>query len=145
MLQERRQQRSGRQIEAIHYQLQSVARETGVQALFLADPDGLLLGAADSEHDCEVLAAYSPLIMKSAGDPDRQMKLLSRMGEVAGCSIDVRAFDLLGDRMTLGAISSGPLSDQDRMRLERAMIGVRRILRRRPIFLVPPASANGGL
>jgi len=132
MFGDRRLRRSESAPDAIRFQLDAVARQLGAKALFIADPDGLLLGAASSGLDSEALAAYAPLLVRSGVDPAMQMRLLTGMADLKGASITVRSFDLLGEPFSLGAVTDTPLRERQRLDMDRAMTGVRRILRRRP-------------
>lgn len=131
MLRDRRQRRSDCAPDAIRFQLDAVARQLGAKALFIADPDGLLLGAAGSALDSEALAAYAPLLVRSGPEPGLQMRLLTSMHDLRGRSITVRSFELLGEPFSLGVVTDEPLRERQRLEMGRAMTGVRRILRRR--------------
>ncbi len=120
---ERRRRRSADAITALHYQLSTTRTETGMDAVVLVDDRGCLVAGAGAWPLCEELAAYAPLLE----DPSRIVRrtVSARIAELSEEAYAV-SFDVLGSEVVLcgrgGGEGRGEL-------LERAMVGIRRILR----------------
>ena len=63
---ERRRRRSGDARKALSYQLAHVRDEACLEALVLADADGLVVAEAGERELCESLAALAPLVTQGA-------------------------------------------------------------------------------
>ncbi len=119
---ERRVQRSEHLGDAIGYQLGACAERAGLEALVLADGDGLLVASSPwSDERGEMIAAALPLLAKGS---DFAGVLLD---EGAGDEqVLVSTFQAAGTELFLCAVGSfGGPSHQE---IARAKVGVRRIL-----------------
>ncbi len=132
---ERRNQRSRETLKAINLQLQAVAERLEATAVWVADEDGLLLGASDTEVDSEILAAYSSLPWRLEQLPGDQMGMVALMEELQGANVTFKRFSVDGLGFTLGIARTAPDTDDetdDREEVgdqsERAITGVIRIL-----------------
>ena len=132
---ERRHQRSRQTLEAINMQLQAVAERLGATAVWVADADGLLLGASETEVDSEILAAYSSILWRLEQLPGDQMGMVALMQELKGANVAFKQFSVEGTSFTLGIARTAPDTDDDtddRQEVgdesERAITGVIRIL-----------------
>ncbi len=132
---ERRNQRSRETLKAINLQLQADAERLEATAVWVADEDGLLLGASDTEVDSEILAAYSSLPWRLEQLPGDQMGMVALMEELQGANVTFKRFSVDGLGFTLGIARTAPDTDDetdDREEVgdqsERAITGVIRIL-----------------
>ena len=125
---DRRRNRSRETLEAIHLQLQAVAERVGAVAVWIADTDGILLGASESEMDSEALAAYSSLPWRLDTSPPEQMKMVGLMDELDGYHVTFRKFDVDGVAFSLGFATQDPVTEEAREEAGRAITGVIRIL-----------------
>lgn len=132
---ERRQQRSLQTLKAINLQLQAVAERLDATAVWVADEDGLLLGASESDVDSEILAAYSSIPWRLEQLPGDQMGMVALMNELQGANVTFKKFSVDGVGFNLGIARTAPDTDDntdDREEVgdesSRAIIGVIRIL-----------------
>lgn len=66
---ERRTRRSEDPLVALHYKLSATRRDHGLEAIVVADADGLVIAGAGAWPLCEEVAAYAPLLGESeSGD-----------------------------------------------------------------------------
>lgn len=115
---ERRAQRSENRDLALGFQLAHVRDRARLEALVLADDDGLALSAAGDPSTCRELAAIAPLMAKSIlGMP---MPPLLRGAEVA-----MRIVHVHGQPLYLASVGGGVARDA---LLAHSLGGVRRIL-----------------
>jgi len=118
LLEDRRQRRSNERDTALRFQLEHTKERSGIEALVLADRDGLVLAAAGDVAECEELGAVAPLMGRAPlGMP---LPPLLRGGEVA-----VRPLSLHGQELYLAAVGGGVARDA---LLHHSMAGVQRIL-----------------
>lgn len=69
---ERRSRRSHDPLVALHYKLSATRRDGGLDALVVADADGLVIAGAGAWPLCEEVAAYAPMLGESeASVPSR--------------------------------------------------------------------------
>lgn len=120
---ERRTRRASDTRTALALQLDHVREETGMKAVVLADPQGLVVSSSGEERLCMELAALAPIV--SRGD------FLPHGTELEGEWVHVRALDYDGTELFL-ASSSDSVGDVCSARLELWLAatghGVTRIL-----------------
>jgi hypothetical protein len=115
---DRRSRRSLHRDLALGFQLEHVRDRGGLEALVLADDDGLALAVAGDPAVCRELAAIAPLWAKSIlGVP---LPPMIRGGEVA-----VRVVSVHRQPLYLASVGGGVARDA---LLAHSMRGVRRIL-----------------
>lgn len=115
---ERRTRRSSNRDLALGFQLEHVRDRARLEALVLADDDGLIVSAAGDTAVCREVAAYAPLIARSAlGVP---LPPLLRGAEVA-----IRIVEVHGLPLYLVSVGGGVARDA---LLAHSMRGVHRIL-----------------
>lgn len=115
---ERRSSRSKRRDLALGFQLEHVRDRGRLEALVLADDDGLTLSAVGDPGVCRELSAMAPLMAKSIlGIP---MPAMLRGAEVA-----VRIVHVHGQPLYLASVGGGVARDA---LLAHSLGGVRRIL-----------------
>ena len=118
MLQERRQQRTNERDAALRYQLEHSRARGGLEALVLADQQGMVVASAGAAEVCEELGAIAPLMTRSVmGMP---LPPLLRGGEVV-----VRPLRLYGQDLYLACIGGGVARD---VLMSNSVTGVQRIL-----------------
>ncbi len=132
---ERRRDRSRETLKAINLQLQAVAEHLGATAVWVADDDGLLLGASETEVDGDILAAYSSIPWRLESLPGDQMGMLALMEELQGANVSFKKFTVDDVGFTLGIAREARHTDDDTDdreevggQAERAISGVVRIL-----------------
>ncbi len=115
---ERRNRRSGHRDLALGFQLEHVRDHARLEALVLADDDGLALATAGDVAVCRELSAIAPLLARSVlGMP---LPPLLRGAEVA-----VRMVRVHGQPLYLASVGGGVARDA---LLAHSMRGVQRIL-----------------
>ncbi len=121
---ERRLTRSSDPLVALHYQLACSRRESGLDAVVVADDSGVLVAASGGWAACEELAAYAPLLVRH----DRDGSASPRSGrlEEIGVHSEVHAIEVDGQTVLLCA--RGPQPKAGAMR--QVADGVARILSR---------------
>lgn len=67
---ERRRRRSQKVLEALSFQLTALQEQEDLLAFVLADRDGLLVAAAPSSLDVEVLSALCPMVSRGEASPE---------------------------------------------------------------------------
>lgn len=75
---ERRSRRSHDPLVALHYKLSATRREGALDALVVADADGLVVAGAGAWPLCEEIAAYAP-ILEDAGEQALPSRLAGRV------------------------------------------------------------------
>ncbi len=120
---ERRRKRSGDPITALHYQLANTRSLSGMEAVVLVDDRGCLVAGAGAWPLCEELAAYAPLL----DDPARIVRrtVNSRIAEL---SEEATSFSFEIDGAEVLLCGRGGSEERSSL-LERAVVGIRRILR----------------
>jgi len=126
--QDRRKRRSRETLEAIHLQLEAVKERLGAASVWVADEDGLLLGAADGPLDSEALAAYTPLPGRLESYPDEQMGVIAQMHELDGYQVVLREFDIEGIPFIVGLAFEQAGDDEVSGEVDVAISGIVRIL-----------------
>lgn len=115
---ERRSRRSSHRDLALGFQLEHVRDRGRLEALVLADDDGLALSAAGDPAVCRELAAIAPLWAKSIlGIPLPPM--------LRGAEIAVRIVHVHGQPLYLASVGGGVARDA---LLSHSLSGVHRIL-----------------
>jgi hypothetical protein len=115
---ERRIRRSHHRDLALGFQLEHVRDKGRLEALVLADDDGLALSAAGDPAVCRELAAVAPLMAKSIlGIPMPPM--------LRGAEVAVRLVHVHGQPLYLASVGGGVARDA---LLSHSMSGVKRIL-----------------
>ncbi len=128
--QERRKDRSDKQIEALKKQLQYVAREGGFKAAVLATADGELINDIDSAYESDKLADLANTIDQTIPNA-REKADLSPIEQItltddSGNTMFFRFFSVLSQPVVLIVITSNAI---DKIELiERIVAGVKRIL-----------------
>jgi hypothetical protein len=120
---DRRRRRSRDPIIALHYQLSTVRREAGLDALVLVDDSGCLVAGAGAWPVCEELAAYAPFLARRV--PGARAEVTTRTAALAN-DTHVRPVPLDGMEALLCARSAGGRDLSAPM--QRAAAGCRRIL-----------------
>ena len=119
-MRERRIRRSSMTGEALHYQLESVAKEQELVALVLADSAGILVAANRAGPEAEELAAVAPIAARRASlcpkNPVAEERYLP-------CAVG----QLTVDDVPLFLLAVGDRR-KARMAIASACFGVRRIL-----------------
>jgi len=118
LFEERRVRRSTHRDLALGYQLEHVRDRGRLEAVVLADDDGLSLATAGDPAVCRELAAYAPLWAKSImGVP---LPPLLRGAEIA-----VRVVHVHGQALYMATVGGGVARDA---LLSHSLSGVQRIL-----------------
>ncbi len=113
---DRRLQRSQNSHLALRYQLQHSCQQGGIEALVLADEEGLSVAFAGDDAICAELAAMAPLMAKSTLCP-----VLS----IADSEICIRPFVLYQRQLFLICLGGGMARDA---LLQHTVRGLQRIL-----------------
>lgn len=117
-IEERRVRRSQCRDIALGFQLEHVRERGGLEALVLADDDGLIVACSGDPLVCREVAAIAPLVARSVlGMP---MPPLLRGADVA-----VRLVQVYGQPLFLASIGGGVARDA---LLSHSIRGVQRIL-----------------
>ena len=115
---ERRARRSNHRDLALGFQLEHVRDRGRLEALVLADDDGLALATAGDPAVCRELSAIAPLMARSIlGIP--------MPGMLRGAEVAVRIVHVHGVPLYLASVGGGVARDA---LLSHSMAGVRRIL-----------------
>lgn len=117
-LAERRRRRSEDRQLALRYQLESAQNRGGLEALALADADGLILASVGESEVCEELGAFAPLVARSA--LGMRLPPMLRGGDVA-----VRSVSTYGQKLYLACVGGGVARDAV---MGHSVSGVERIL-----------------
>jgi hypothetical protein len=118
MLQERRNRRSSDSRVALHYQLEHSRHQGGLEALVLADEDGLVVSSSGDRAMCTELAAVAPLMSRAVmGMPLPPL--------LQGAEVTIRPLTLNGQELFLAA--AGGTMARDAL-LTHSVSGVCRIL-----------------
>lgn len=118
MLDDRRSRRSEDRAVALRYQLEHARERGGLEALVLADAQGLLLSCAGDPGVCEELAAFAPLLSRTVlGMPLPPL--------LRGADVDVRPMSLNGQALFLACVGGGMARDA---LISHSLQGVHRIL-----------------
>ncbi len=118
---DRRARRSDNITQALRYLLDA-CRETGhLEAMALADRDGLLLAAAGDREACEEVAARIAIIPVDVGSYRGTV-----IGEAGAWSVHMRRLRISGLALYVCAIGGGP--DDRTKQIARAAVGIERIL-----------------
>jgi hypothetical protein len=122
MAQERRRRRSTNAKLAITYQLAHVRKEACLDAIVLADKDGLVVAEAGDVDLCDSLAAVAPLVSRGA---------LPAHHTLPNTYMQVREVDYEGTPLYLASCTESfadTLSGNTEVWLEHMRAGISRIL-----------------
>ncbi len=125
---ERRRRRSSNTYEAIKLQLEYIFEKEDLRSFVLGDSRGLMLAHAGHLQEAEVLAAYAPLLARSADRVRRQKiygKLRKFVPDATSESVYIRTFNIDGEVLHLCILGHGGVKHND---LYRATTGIRRII-----------------
>jgi hypothetical protein len=115
---DRRQRRSADRYVALRYQLEYTRDRGSLEALVLADDDGLLIASSGDAAVCAELGAVAPLVVQSAlGMPLPPL--------LKGAEVAVRPVEIYGQRLFLAAVGGNVARDAH---LTSSKTGVERIL-----------------
>ncbi len=118
LFEDRRQRRSTDRFVALRYQLEHTRDQGKLEALVLADEQGLVVASSGDASICAELGAVAPLV---SGSPmGMPMPPLLRGAEVA-----IRPFHIYGQRLFLACVGGGVARDAH---LSTSRCGVQRIL-----------------
>lgn len=118
---ERRRRRSDDPGQAIRYQLDACRQEAGLDAMILADRDGLCIAVSGPAAACEEFAARVSVMHREAHDFDGELWTQDDRWDV-----HVRRFDVGGIELCLCAV--GGIAGERAAEVERSLRGVTRIL-----------------
>ncbi len=125
---DRRQKRSTDPLVALHYQLAHARARGSLEAIVVADADGVVVAGAGSWAACEELAAFAPLLASRAGaDVGVTTGEASRV-DVVRREAAVTSFQVDDQEVHLCARGGG-LAEGRAVTLAAALTGVARILR----------------
>jgi hypothetical protein len=119
---ERRHRRSQNSTAALNLQLAACCSESDIQAMVIADGDGLALASSGDGTACEEIAARMVLI-------GRRIEGFSGTLLAPGASWDVQMSKMLIDDSEFLVCAVGGTGEQRRQQIERGCDGARRILR----------------
>jgi hypothetical protein len=120
---DRRNKRADDVALALRYQLDACRSEGEMDAMVLADEDGLCLAASGPVDTCHEVAAVLPFLGRRRRD--FAGTVLSAKG---GLRILVRAFDFGGQELYACAIGGDETDEARQVELDRSVSGVARIL-----------------
>jgi hypothetical protein len=118
---DRRRHRSADATVALRYQLEACRAEGRLDAVLLADEDGLCLAHAGSAEAAGEIAAQAPILGRKT---DRFRGVLLAQG--SGTEVVVKRFDVAGTRMYACAV--GRADDRSETLVQRSIGGASRIL-----------------
>jgi hypothetical protein len=118
---DRRRKRAGDVALALRYQLDACRDGADLEAMVVADEDGLCLAASGPVDTCHEVAAVLPFLGRT--QKEFEGTVLSERG---GLRVHVRAFAFGGQELYACAI--GGREDRRAQELERSVTGVARIL-----------------
>ncbi len=118
---DRRRRRSDDTVRAIHLQLESCRRQAGLEAMILADGDGLCIANAGDDDACSEFAARVSVMQRERAGFDGEV-----WTDEARWDVYVRRFDYEGFALCLCAV--GGLPDERVREIEHSLRGVTRIL-----------------
>lgn len=102
---ERRRNRSERPAEALHLLLRATASRYGLDAMVLADHDGLVIQSTGDPDACDLVAAYAPLLQDHAIPVDTVRDSLTGSVPAMGtCSVGHRTVGGLTSVMHVCAV-----------------------------------------
>ena len=70
---ERRTRRSDDPLVALHYKLAATRKDRGLDAIVVADADGLVIAGAGAWPLCEEVAAYAPMLGAQGGASNHEL------------------------------------------------------------------------
>lgn len=117
----RRQRRSDSHSEALFYQLEASCERAALEAMVLADADGLCVAASGDGEMCEEIAAHLPMVCDSVPVFDGSVRQTDDSR-----SVRMKRFAIDGSDLFLCAV--GGNQAMRTFELNRAQAGVQRIL-----------------
>jgi hypothetical protein len=118
---ERRQNRSSFKSDALRYQLEACRARAALDAMVVADADGLCVAASGDSATCEEVAVRTALVGRNV--PDFQGTVLTDSG---AWDAHVRAFEIGGEPLYVCAI--GGDADDRADQIAHSVAGATRIL-----------------
>ena len=92
---ERRQNRTESALEALTRLVEASRRRSGVEAVAVSDPSGLLLAGAGAHRLCEELAAWAPLMARGSDNDTIPSCLDSFEGRTRMCRLSIDGFEIV--------------------------------------------------
>lgn len=118
ILEDRRLRRSNDRFVALRYQLEHTRERGGIEALVLADDDGLVVASSGDSAVCSELAAVCPLMARS-------LMGMPMPPTLRGAEVAVRPVRVYGQDLYIGCVGGGVARDAH---LVHSKGGVERIL-----------------
>lgn len=118
---ERRRRRAQTLTLALSYQLDDCCRDGGIQAMVIADGDGLPLAAAGDAYACDEVAARMVLVGPRIRSFDGTL-----LGGGSHWDVQMTKVDVDGSELLVCAVGGSP--DQRRRQIARGAAGAMRIL-----------------
>jgi len=115
---DRRQRRSEDRFKALRYQLEHSREKAGIEALVLADDDGLVVAGSGDKSVCAELGAVAPLL-------GRTVLAMPMPPLLHGADVAVRRVAIHGQSLYLASVGGGVARDA---LLQVSISGVERIL-----------------
>jgi hypothetical protein len=120
-MRERRCRRTDDVMEALHFQLDACREDAELTAMVVADDLGMCLASSGALGTCFEIAARLPMLGRKAGDFEGVL-----LGAKGGVPVAMKRIKL--DGTELFACAVGGIRERHATQLQRAEIGVRRIL-----------------
>jgi hypothetical protein len=118
---DRRRQRSSNASEALHHQLDACRRDGDIEAIVIADDEGLTLAASGDAAACDEIAARSAQVGRRVAEFSGTM-----LGHGQAWDVQVKRIHVVGGELLVCAI--GGSSAMRQRQVERSAAGARRIL-----------------
>jgi hypothetical protein len=115
---DRRLRRSGERSVALRYQLEHSRERGGLEAMVLADVDGLVIAGSGDRAICAELAAVAPLTARS-------IWMMPLPPLLVGAEVDIRRLSVYGQQLFMCCVGGGPARE---VLFRNAIAGVERIL-----------------
>ena len=122
MRNDRRHRRGQTYTQALAYQLDACCHDTSIQAMVVADGDGLALAASGDPFACDEVAARMVLV----GSRIQEFNGTLLAGGGARWDVQMIKFDVHGSELLVCAV--GGTADERRRQIARGADGARRIL-----------------
>ena len=126
-LEDRRRKRSQDPLIALHYQLSHARHDGDLDAIVVADTQGLVVAGAGSWAVCEELAAYAPILAQGTWHEPGAANT-ARIAKMS-LDVDIRPLEIDGQEVYLCVRGGTVLDSVKGAVLDRAQAGVRRILK----------------
>jgi hypothetical protein len=120
-IKERRHRRSDTRVAALEFQLAACCEDGSIEAMVVADSDGLALAASGDDYACEEVAARMVLV----GPRIREFSG-TLLGAGHRWDVQMSKVDIDGDELLVCAV--GGSAESRRQQIARGAAGARRIL-----------------